>query len=219
MSGNFWGLQMSSPKIPKWLAGFCANRFPACRLPKTCDKTDVLHYGIVEFLAVSATEKYQAIADERARNKYMRLAIVGAIEDELNRQFFGPSLSVKAAHKKRGLPTDWGEVSLSDFADPETGECFLAAPEQEECSGDDYKHMPTIAQVCALIRAAQTMDPEANISTARRADTKHKTRFHTECTLCGRRVFIGQFDHRIEAVRRRQTFAAGIIAASVEMLA
>ena len=153
--------------------------------------------------------------DEKARNRWLRLAIKGAIMDAIGKSYFGPSSAAKCERRKKGLPVDYGEVRIDTFANEE-GEFPFACCENDDSK--DWMEDTTLADFLSVWLAVNRKTEVTGISQVRRKDTKQAVRFHLDFSLCGKSVFLGQYDKRQHAEQRHSIAVQQIKRLALELI-
>lgn len=137
-------MRISAPEIPDWVCGYAVNCVKhGGGLPMSMELEDVRSTARIAYLEALRKD---LPPDEKARNRWLRLAIKGAIMDALNDAYVGPSASVKCARRKKGLPVDYGEVRIDAFAD-DSGELPFAT-----CKDGEQKHWMDDATLADFLR-------------------------------------------------------------------
>ena len=188
---------MNTLTIPDWVCGYAVNCVKhGGGLPMSMEMEDIKSIARIAYLESACKD---LPPDEKARNKWLRLSIRGAIMDAIGKSYIGPSSATKCERRRKGLPVDYGEVRIDTFAN-EDGELPFACCEQDD--GKDWMDDATLAGFIRVWLAINRKVEVTGISSVKRNDTRQAVRFHLDFNLCGKSVFLGQYDKRHQAEER-----------------
>ena len=168
-------------------------------LPPSIEKSDLVQEAFVTALE----HEREYVDDGRAKfSTFLRGPVKWAWAKLIARQHFGPSVSVRSWKRKRGLPVDYGEVSIECLAavDGTAWIESIAADEEGEVS---FFSLSLFEATACLVDIRRKLRDEGDTGVS---FTKSRKKFHVEVSVCGRKQFIGQFNSLIDARRARIEF-------------
>ena len=168
-------------------------------LPPSIERSDLVQEAFV----IALEHELAYVDDGQAKwSTFLRKPVKWAWSRLIARQHFGPSVSVRSWRRKRGLPIDYGEVSIECLAAVDGAAWIesIAAGEEGEVSFFSLT-LPEATACLVDIRRQLKDETGAGISFA-----KSRNKFHVEVAMRGRKQFIGQFKNLLDAQRAKSEF-------------